>query len=64
MTIQQQALLEWYQHQYEATKKSLRDDCSRDYFWEYEQAEEQMINKLVYMTQLRSLIEGMKKACE
>ena len=64
MTIKQQAYIDWYQHQYDATKKSLLEECANERFWNNRTAEENLISKLVYMTQLRNMIEGLKTASE
>lgn len=62
MTIQQRASLEWYQKQYESKKEHMRKDCNSDWYWENENAEENLINQLMYLMQLRNKIDGMKKA--
>lgn len=63
MSIATQAKVEWYEHQYEETKKWISDMCKEPWFWKQETAEEQLISKLVYMTQLRNKISGLK-GCE
>lgn len=62
MTIEQEAIIEWYQNEYNATLKNVKMECSEDWFWNQKTAEEQMIRRLLYMTQLRNMIEGLKKA--
>lgn len=62
MTIQQQAVLEWYQKQYEDKKEHVRNDCKSDYFWENQTAEENLMNQLMYLMQLRMIIKGMEEA--
>lgn len=64
MNLANEVTMQWYQKQYEDTKRSVIEDCNRDWFWKNETCEEELIKKLLYMTQLRNLIEGMKKATE
>ena len=64
MNLANEVTMQWYQKQYEDTKRSVIEDCNREWFWENEFCEEELIKKLLYMTQLRNLIEGMKKATE
>lgn len=64
MTLENEVTMQWYQKQYEITKQSVIENCNRDWFWKNETCEEELIKKLIYMTQLRNMIEGMKKASE
>lgn len=64
MKLENEVTMQWYQTQYEATKRSVIENCNRDWFWENENCEEELIKNLLYMTQLRNLVEGMKKATE
>lgn len=64
MTLENEVTMQWYQKQYETTKQSVIENCNRDWFWKNETCEEELIKKLLYMTQLRNMIEGMKKASE
>lgn len=64
MNLANEVTMQWYQKQYEDTKRSVIEDCNREWFWENEFCEEELIKKLLYMTQLRNLIEGMKKVAE
>ena len=64
MTLENEVTMQWYQKQYEATKQQVIDECNRAWFWKNETSEEQLIKKLLYMMQLRNMVEGMKKASE
>ena len=64
MTLEAEVTMQWYQKQYEATKQEVIEECNRAYFWENETCEEALIRKLIYMTQLRNMVEGMKKGGE
>lgn len=64
MNLANEVTMQWYQKQYKDTKRSVIEDCNREWFWKNEFCEEELIKKLLYMTQLRNLIEGMKKATE
>lgn len=64
MNFENEVTMQWYQKQYETTKQSVIESCNRDWFWKNETCEEELIKKLLYMTQLRNLIKGMKIATE
>lgn len=60
MSVETKAKIEWYEHQYEVTKDWVSEMIKEQWFWKQETAEEQLIGKLIYMTQLRNKINGMK----
>ena len=55
-----------YQKEYSRVKSDLQRKCASGLFWERAGlgAEEHLISKLLYMSQLQHLIEGLKEGGE